>query len=62
MTVMVEFHKKKRTVRTPSAEQVRQPINTAGVDQWRNFEQHLAPLKRALGPELLETYDIAPPK
>ena len=58
----VEFHKTKRTVRTPSAEQVRQPINTAGVDQWRNFEQHLAPLKHALGPELLETYDIAPPE
>ena len=58
----VEFHKTKRTVRTPSAEQVRQPINTSGVDQWRNFEEYLDPLKRALGPELLNTYGIDPPR
>jgi len=58
----VEFHKTKRTVRTPSAEQVRQPINTSGVDQWRNFEKYLDPLKHALGPELLDTYKIDPPQ
>jgi tetratricopeptide (TPR) repeat protein len=58
----VEFHKTKRTVRTPSAEQVRQPINTSGVDQWRNFEEYLDPLKQALGPELLDTYKIDPPR
>ena len=58
----VEFHKTKRTVRTPSAEQVRQPINTSGVDQWRNFEEYLDPLKRALGPELLTAYAIDPPR
>ena len=58
----VEFHKTKRTVRTPSAEQVRQPINTSGVDQWRNFEEYLDPLKRALGPELLNTFGIDPPR
>lgn len=57
----VEFHKTKRTVRTPSAEQVRQPINKSGVDQWCNFESHLNPLKHALGPEILEAYGIAPP-
>ena len=58
----VEFHKTKRTVRTPSAEQVRQPINTSGVDQWRNFEEYLDPLKYALGPELLNAYGIDPPR
>jgi hypothetical protein len=58
----VEFHKTKRTVRTPSAEQVRQPINTSGVDQWRNFEEYLDPLKRALGAELLDAYGIDPPR
>ena len=58
----VEFHKTKRTVRTPSAEQVRQPINTSGVDQWRNFEEHLDLLKRALGAELLDAYGIDPPQ
>ena len=57
----VEFHKTKRTVRTPSAEQVRQPINKSGVDQWCNFEAHLDPLKHALGPEILEAYGITSP-
>ena len=57
----VEFHKTKRTVRTPSAEQVRQPINKSGVDQWCHFESHLDPLKQALGPEILDAYGITPP-
>ncbi|WP_233356005.1 tetratricopeptide repeat-containing sulfotransferase family protein [Henriciella aquimarina] len=48
----IDFHKTKRAVRTASSEQVRQPINTAGLDQWRRFELHLAPLKQALGPDL----------
>jgi len=45
----VEFHKTERAVRTPSSEQVRQPIYTTGMDQWRNFEEHLQPLVNALG-------------
>jgi hypothetical protein len=36
-------------VRTPSSDQVRQPIYKTAVDQWRNFEAHLAPLKAVLG-------------
>ncbi|MHB1814753.1 MAG: tetratricopeptide repeat-containing sulfotransferase family protein [Steroidobacteraceae bacterium] len=43
-----EFHKTKRAIYTPSAAQVRQPINRAGLDQWRHFEPWLAPLKEAL--------------
>ena len=58
----LDFHKTDRTVRTPSAEQVRQPIYRSGLDQWCNFERHLDPLKRALGEELLETYGITPPQ
>ena len=58
----LDFHKTDRTVRTPSAEQVRQPIYRSGLDQWCNFEHHLDPLKRALGEELLETYGITPPQ
>ena len=58
----LDYHKTDRTVRTPSAEQVRQPIYRSGLDQWRNFEEHLDPLKAALGEELLEAYDIAPPQ
>ena len=46
----VEFHKTERSVRTASSEQVRQPIYREGLDQWRNFEPWLAPLRSALGP------------
>lgn len=48
----VDFHKTKRAVRTASSEQVRQPINTSGLEQWRHYEAHLGPLKAALGPVL----------
>lgn len=48
----LEFHKTKRAVRTPSSEQVRQPIYKSGTDQWQNFEPFLEPLKQALGPAL----------
>ena len=58
----LDFHKTDRTVRTPSAEQVRQPIYRSGLDQWRNFEEHLDPLKAGLGEELLKEYDVAPPR
>ena len=45
----VEFYKTERSVRTASSEQVRQPIFREGLDQWRNFEPFLGPLKAALG-------------
>ncbi len=60
-TACLDFHKTDRTVRTPSAEQVRQPIYRSGLDQWRNFEAYLDPLKQALGEELINAYGIAPP-
>lgn len=47
----VDFHHSDRAVRTASSEQVRQPIYASGLDQWKKFEPHLAPLKDALGPE-----------
>ena len=50
----LEFHNNKRAVRTPSAEQVRRPINRDGVDSWRNYEQWLDPLKAALGETLTD--------
>ena len=37
-----------RSIRTPSSEQVRRPINRDGLHQWRHFERHLGPLKEAL--------------
>jgi tetratricopeptide (TPR) repeat protein len=48
----LDFHKTKRAVRTPSAEQVRRPISADSAEQWRRFEQWLGPLKTALGPAL----------
>ncbi len=43
------FHTTQRSVRTPSSEQVRQPIGRQGVDQWRHYAPWLAPLREALG-------------
>ena len=43
--------------RTASSEQVRQPIYTEGLEQWRHYEAHLGPLKEALGP-VLERYRV----
>lgn len=45
----LRFHETRRVVQTVSSEQVRQPLYTEGVDQWRNFEPWLGPLKEALG-------------
>jgi tetratricopeptide (TPR) repeat protein len=53
----ISFHETERSVRTPSSEQVRQPIYQSGVDQWKNFEANLEPLKKALGP-VLKRYPI----
>ena len=44
----LNFYENKRTVRTPSSEQVRQPIYTSGMSQWKNFEEWLTPLKNEL--------------
>ena len=48
-------------MRTPSSEQVRQPIYQQALEQWRHFEQWLEPLKMALGP-VLDRYPIAQQK
>jgi len=55
----LDFHRTQRAVRTPSAEQVRQPIFTDGLGQWRRFEPWLAPLKEALG-DVLDAYPAVP--
>ncbi len=48
----LRFYENDRAVRTASSEQVRKPIFREGLDQWRNYEPWLAPLKTALGPTL----------
>jgi tetratricopeptide (TPR) repeat protein len=53
----INFYENERSVRTPSSEQVRQPIYQTGVEQWKNFEGHLDPLKAALG-SALDRYPV----
>jgi tetratricopeptide (TPR) repeat protein len=43
----LHFYNTKRTIKTPSSEQVRQPINANARNQWKNFERHLTPLINA---------------
>ena len=52
----LSFHDTVRAVRTPSAEQVRQPIYTQGVGYWRHFASELEPLRQALG-DCLERFE-----
>jgi tetratricopeptide (TPR) repeat protein len=55
----LRFYENQRAVRTASSEQVRQPINREGLDQWKPYEPWLGPLKQALGP-VLGAYPEAP--
>lgn len=55
------FYQTERAVRTPSSEQVRQPIFRDGTEAWKAFSAHLDPLREALG-EVLECYPDPPVK
>jgi tetratricopeptide (TPR) repeat protein len=44
------FWQTARAIHTPSAAQVRRPIDTGGLDAWRRYDPWLAPLKSSLGP------------
>jgi hypothetical protein len=55
----LRFFESERPVRTASSEQVRQPINRQGVEQWRHFEKWLDPLKESLG-DVLDAYPAVP--
>ncbi len=50
----IDFHETQRAVRTPSSEQVRQPIYQTGTEQWQHFAEFLGPLEQALGPALTQ--------
>ena len=52
----VDYHETQRSIRTPSSEQVRQPIFRSSLEQWRHYEPWLDPLKEALGPEVRARY------
>lgn len=40
----LNFHQTKRTIKTPSSEQVRQPVNRKGMHQWKPYVHHLQQL------------------
>jgi len=44
----LDFHKTKRNIKTPSSEQVRQPIYKSATEQWKHFAPYLTPLKKVL--------------
>jgi tetratricopeptide (TPR) repeat protein len=44
----LRFHENRRTVKTASAMQVRQPIYTSSVESWKQYAAHLQPLANAL--------------
>lgn len=46
----VAFHETKRSVRTASSEQVRQPIYSGSVQTWKRYGAHLDSLKEILEP------------
>lgn len=54
----LEFHRTQRNIRTPSSEQVRQPVNRSGLDYWRNYEPWLTPLKDSLGDAICRRFEI----
>lgn len=44
-----DFHLTPRAVATSSVSQVRQPISTRAIGQWKRYEKHLAPFFEAYG-------------
>ena len=55
----LRFYENQRAVRTASSEQVRRPLSSEGLDQWRHFEPWLDELKLALGP-VVENWRVSP--
>jgi len=53
----LRFYENRRVVQTISAEQVRRPIYTESVDQWRHYVTWLGPMQEALG-NLLDRYPV----
>jgi hypothetical protein len=48
-----------RSIRTPSAEQVRQPIYNTALERWRRYEDQLAPVLPMLA-RWVSAYGFAP--
>lgn len=59
----LRFYENSRPVRTPSSEQVRQPIYDKSIGQWRRYERHLDELLTVLAPlrERYAAFEGGPP-
>ena len=51
----LSFHETKRSVRTASSEQVRQPIFKTGLEQWKNYSVQLSELQGQLA-DIIDHY------
>jgi hypothetical protein len=51
----LSFHETKRSVRTASSEQVRQPIFKTGLEQWKNYSVQLSELQDQLA-DIIDHY------
>lgn len=57
----LNFHENERAVRTPSSEQVRQPIYSSAKDIWKYYENNLENLQNILGPAI-DNYENRAPR
>lgn len=53
----LSFHETRRSIRTPSSEQVRRPISRDGLAQWRHYAAWLGPMEAVLGDAMLRYRD-----
>ena len=53
----LEFFRNKRAVRTASSEQVRKPIYKGSLEEWKNYELELQPLKESLGDQTIQRFN-----
>jgi len=54
----VRFYETDRSVRTPSSEQVRKPVNKAGMGRWKPYAKNLKSLVENIDKKLLKQEDI----
>ena len=54
----ISFHETERSIRTPSSEQVRKPVNKDGMGRWKPYAKYLNPLLEVLDEELLKPEDV----
>jgi tetratricopeptide (TPR) repeat protein len=46
---LLRFYESDRVIRTPSAEQVRRPLNRSGMGRWKPYAEWLGPMRDTLG-------------